>query len=59
MTCPNCRSVNVEDHTEFGMTRYRCLRCGWIWFDITGRDKGFYGRLSDDNGNLNHQMGAF
>ena len=48
MPCPNCGSVNVENHTEFGMAGYRCLQCGWIWFDITGRDKGFYGQLSDE-----------
>ncbi len=39
--CPNCGSVNVEDYTdEFKMVGYRCLRCGWIWFD-NGREWGF------------------
>ena len=42
MRCPNCWSVHVEDHIEFGMAGYKCLRCNWIWFD---------------NGSVSYQIG--
>ena len=33
MSCPHCKFASIENHIEFGMFGYRCLRCDWIWFD--------------------------